>query len=101
MRVVSLGTGTSHGIPMIACDCQVCTSDDPRDQRTRPSIHVEYNGVRLLVDTAPELRLQCLANDIRHVDAVHSTSCGKSSRRSELATLTMARIRWPGSRSSN
>ena len=70
MRVVSLGTGTSHGIPMIACDCQVCTSDDPRDQRTRPSIHVEYNGVRLLVDTAPELRLQCLANDIRRVDAV-------------------------------
>ncbi len=70
MRVVLLGTGTSHGIPMIACDCEVCTSDDPHDRRTRPSIHVEYNGVHVLVDTAPELRLQCLANDVKRADAV-------------------------------
>jgi len=55
---------------MIACDCEVCTSDDPRDRRTRPSIHVEHNGVHVLVDAAPELRLQCLANGIRQVDAV-------------------------------
>lgn len=70
MKIVILGTGTSHGVPMIACDCEVCTSDDPRDHRTRPSIHVEYDGVHILVDTAPELRLQCLANGIRRADAV-------------------------------
>ncbi len=55
---------------MIACDCEVCTSDDPHDRRTRPSIHVECDGVHILVDTAPELRLQCLANGIRRVDTV-------------------------------
>lgn len=55
---------------MIACDCPVCASDDPRDKRTRPSILIEYEGTSLLVDTSPELRLQCLANDVRRVDAV-------------------------------
>ena len=70
MRAILLGTGTSHGVPMIACGCEVCTSDDPRDRRTRPSIYVEHHGVRILVDTAPELRLQCLANDVRGADAV-------------------------------
>ncbi|MCH8880124.1 MAG: MBL fold metallo-hydrolase, partial [Planctomycetes bacterium] len=70
MKVILLGTGTSHGIPMIACDCEVCTSDDPRDRRTRPSIHVQHNGIHILVDTAPELRLQCLAGGIRRADAV-------------------------------
>ncbi len=70
MIITLLGTGTSHGVPMIGCDCRVCTSPDPRDQRTRPSIHVEDRGVHVLIDTSPELRLQCLANDIRRVDAV-------------------------------
>ncbi len=70
MKVILLGTGTSHGIPMIACDCEVCTSDDPRDRRTRPSIHVQHNDIHILVDTAPELRLQCLAGGIRRADAV-------------------------------
>jgi phosphoribosyl 1,2-cyclic phosphate phosphodiesterase len=55
---------------MIGCECPVCTSDDPHDKRTRPSIWVRYGGVRILVDTSPELRLQCLANGIRDVDAV-------------------------------
>lgn len=70
VEVIVLGTGTSHGVPMIGCDCAVCTSDDPRDRRTRPSIWVRYGGVCFLIDTATELRLQCLANDIRRVDAV-------------------------------
>ena len=70
MKVILLGTGTSHGVPMIGCDCEVCTSGDPRDRRTRVSIYVEWKGVHVLVDTSPELRLQCLANDIRRVDAV-------------------------------
>src|SRR6185295_16806993 len=70
VQVVVLGSGTSHGVPMIACDCPVCTSPDARDKRTRPSILIRAAGASLLVDTSPELRLQCLANDIRRVDAV-------------------------------
>ena len=70
IRVVILGSGTSHGIPMIGCDCAVCTSSDPRDRRTRPSIAVDYGDRTVLVDTAPELRLQGVANDIQRVDAV-------------------------------
>jgi phosphoribosyl 1,2-cyclic phosphate phosphodiesterase len=70
VEVIVLGTGTSHGVPMIGCECPVCTSNDPHDKRTRPSIWVRYGGVRFLVDTSPELRLQCLANGIREVDAV-------------------------------
>ena len=70
VEVVMLGTGTSHGVPMIGCTCPVCLSDDPRDKRTRPSIWIRMGDVRILVDTAPELRLQCLANKIDAVDAV-------------------------------
>jgi len=70
IRITILGSGTSHGVPMIACDCPVCTSPDPRDRRTRPSILIRYENTSLLVDTAPELRLQCLASDVRRVDAV-------------------------------
>lgn len=70
MRITLLGTGTSHGVPMIACDCAVCTSADPRDRRTRAGIHVQFGDRGILVDTTPELRLQCLACDIRRVDAV-------------------------------
>ena len=70
VRVTLLGTGTSHGVPMIACDCPVCTSSDPRDRRTRSSIHIQVGEVGILVDTTPELRLQCLACNIRRVDAV-------------------------------
>ena len=70
VEVIVLGSGTSHGVPMIGCACPVCTSDDPRDKRTRPSIYVRYGGARILVDTSPELRMQCLENDIRELDAV-------------------------------
>lgn len=70
MKVTFLGTGTSHGVPMIGCDCPVCTSDDPRDKRTRCSVLVETNGIKLLIDTPPELRVQVLREDIRHIDAV-------------------------------
>ena len=70
VQVVILGTGTSHGVPMIGCCCPVCTSDDPRDKRTRPSIFVRMGALRILVDTAPELRLQCLTQGIATVDAV-------------------------------
>lgn len=70
VRLTVLGSGTSHGIPMIGCDCPVCTSDDPRDKRTRPSVLFSYDGYNLLVDTSPELRLQCIACNVRRVDAI-------------------------------
>jgi phosphoribosyl 1,2-cyclic phosphate phosphodiesterase len=69
-RVIMLGTGTSHGVPMIGCDCAVCTSTDPRDRRSRSSIVVEVDGRPILIDTSPELRLQCLACNVRRVDAI-------------------------------
>ena len=68
MEVVFLGTGTSQGVPMIACDCAVCTSADPRNRRTRSSIHVEMDGLHVQVDATPEFRLQCLREDIRQLD---------------------------------
>ncbi len=70
VKVTFLGTGTSHGVPMIGCDCAVCTSEDARDKRTRASLVVETAGKTFLIDTSPELRLQCVANQIKHIDAV-------------------------------
>lgn len=70
MRITFLGTGTSNGIPVIGCTCAVCTSQDPRDTRSRTSAIVEAGGKRLLIDTAPELRLQAVANGVMSVDAV-------------------------------
>ena len=71
VRVLFLGTGTSHGVPMIGCDCDVCRSTDPRDKRLRPSIFFEMDdGLRVLVDTTPDLRAQALRADIRQVDAI-------------------------------
>ena len=66
-----LGSGTSFGVPVIGCDCAVCTSDDPRDRRTRTAAVVELDaGPRLLIDTPPELRLQLTGAGIAQVDAV-------------------------------
>ncbi|UCD27987.1 MAG: MBL fold metallo-hydrolase [Planctomycetota bacterium] len=70
LRVVILGSGTSHGIPMIGCSCPVCTSDNPHDKRTRTSIVVEADSRFILIDASPELRLQCLACKITRIDAV-------------------------------
>jgi phosphoribosyl 1,2-cyclic phosphate phosphodiesterase len=70
-RVTFLGTGTSHGVPMIGCRCRVCTSTDPRDRRWRPSVAVEIaGGPALLVDTSPDLRAQALRFGLARVDAV-------------------------------
>lgn len=68
MEVIFLGTGTSQGVPMIACGCAVCTSTDPRNHRTRASLHVVMDGLHIQVDAAPELRLQCLREKITWVD---------------------------------
>jgi phosphoribosyl 1,2-cyclic phosphate phosphodiesterase len=68
MDVHFLGTGTSQGVPMIACDCAVCTSRDPRNHRTRASVHVVMDGLHVQVDASPEFRLQCLRSGIAWID---------------------------------
>jgi len=68
MEVIFLGTGTSQGVPLIGCGCPVCTSTDPRNRRTRASIHVVMDGLRIQVDAAPELRLQCIRDGVSHAD---------------------------------
>jgi phosphoribosyl 1,2-cyclic phosphate phosphodiesterase len=70
-RLTILGSGTSHGVPMIGCSCEVCRSDDPRDRRLRPSIYLEVEGgPSILVDASTDLRQQALTFDIRRVDAI-------------------------------
>ena len=68
MEVIFLGTGTSQGVPMIACDCAVCQSTDSRNKRTRASVHVVMDGLHVQVDAAPEFRLQCLRERITKMD---------------------------------
>lgn len=70
IELTFLGTGTSTGVPLIGCSCPVCTSDDPRDRRTRTSAVVRFAGNTILIDTTPELRLQALATGLDHLDAV-------------------------------
>jgi phosphoribosyl 1,2-cyclic phosphate phosphodiesterase len=70
MRIRFLGTGTSHGIPVIGCKCPVCRSNDPKDRRSRTAVLIEQDGLTLLVDAPPELRLQLLAAKVSHADAM-------------------------------
>ncbi len=71
MRVRFLGTGTSHGVPMIGCHCAVCRSTDPRDTRFRPSIVLELSpACHVLVDTSTDLRMQALRFGVERVHAV-------------------------------
>jgi phosphoribosyl 1,2-cyclic phosphate phosphodiesterase len=61
------------GVPTLGCDCRVCTSTDPRDRRTRPSIAITWSGHRVLIDTGPDFRTQALREGIDFVDAVFYT----------------------------
>jgi phosphoribosyl 1,2-cyclic phosphate phosphodiesterase len=70
VELVFLGSGTSAGVPMIGCACDVCTSTNPHDQRTRPSVVIRYGDTQVLIDTTPELRIQAIANRIHRIDAV-------------------------------
>ena len=71
MQITFLGTGTSHGVPMIGCECATCRSDDPRDRRLRPSLLIRAaDGTSLLVDAGPDLRAQALTHAITRVDAI-------------------------------
>lgn len=73
MRITVMGTGTSTGVPVMTCDCAVCRSDDPRDRRLRPGLHLEWNEASVLVDTSTDLRQQALRHRISRVDAVFYT----------------------------
>jgi len=83
MKIVVLGSGTSQGIPIVACTCPACTSTNPKDKRLRVSVYIENDppstpspsgivgvGLKLLIDTSPDFRQQMLINKITDIDAV-------------------------------
>lgn len=69
-RLTFLGTGTSQGVPIIGCGCDVCRSKDPHDKRFRSAAFVEYGGLSILVDAGPDFRMQMLTHGISHLDAI-------------------------------
>ena len=69
-RLTFLGTGTSQGVPMIGCGCEVCRSNDPRDKRLRASVLVDFEDTRILVDAGPDFRQQMLREGVTHLDAI-------------------------------
>jgi phosphoribosyl 1,2-cyclic phosphate phosphodiesterase len=70
VKITFLGTGTSSGVPLIGCRCDVCQSADERDKRLRVSIHIEIFGKSFVIDTGPDFRQQMLRANINHLDAV-------------------------------
>lgn len=70
MKITFLGTGTSQGVPVIACQCTVCQSSDPMDKRLRSSVLVEVDGITLVIDTGPDFRQQMLRENVRVLNAV-------------------------------
>ena len=70
MNITFLGTGTSQGIPVIACDCKVCTSENPKDNRLRTSILIEENNQTIVIDTGPDFRQQMLRENVQKLDAI-------------------------------
>ena len=70
MKVTFLGTGTSQGVPVIGCKCDVCISPDPRDKRLRSSVMIEKDGKTLIIDTGPDFRQQMLREHVVNVDAI-------------------------------
>ena len=70
MKITFLGTGTSQGIPVIGCDCQVCHSKDSRDKRLRTSILIEVKGKTFIIDTGPDFRQQMLMEEVHNLDGV-------------------------------
>lgn len=70
MKITFLGTGTSQGVPVIGCECEVCRSLDFRDKRLRVSVLVEVDGKNLIIDAGPDFRQQMLQERVKHVDAV-------------------------------
>lgn len=70
MRITFLGTGTSQGVPVIACECPVCTSSDPKDKRLRVSVLIETNQKTILIDCGPDFRYQMLRAGVKKLDAI-------------------------------
>lgn len=70
MKVKILGTGTSQGVPVIACDCAVCQSTDPNDKRLRTAAYIEVDGVHVVIDAGPDFRQQMLREKIHDIDAI-------------------------------
>ena len=77
LKITFLGTGTSTGVPMIACDCEVCTSADPLDNRLRSSIMVQSEKTTIIVDATPDFRYQMLRQNVKHIDAILITHSHK------------------------
>src|SRR5215467_13522182 len=70
VKITVLGSGTSVGVPTPGCDCAVCTSTDPRDNRLRPSVLLQYGGHNVVIDTTPDFRTQALRARLDRLDAV-------------------------------
>src|SRR6202040_1243064 len=70
IKVTVLGSGTSMGVPSLACHCRVCTSKDPHDNRLRPSLLLSRNGQNVVIDTTPDFRQQALRVGLDRVDAI-------------------------------
>ncbi|MCH8904931.1 MAG: MBL fold metallo-hydrolase [Bacteroidetes bacterium] len=70
MNVTFLGTGTSQGVPVIACDCDVCQSEDPKDDRLRTSVLVQVDGKNLVIDSGPDFRQQLLRENVKRLDGI-------------------------------
>lgn len=77
MRITFLGTGTSQGVPVIACPCDVCHSEDKHDKRLRSSILIAYNKHTIIVDTGPDFRYQMLREEVNQLDAILMTHSHK------------------------
>jgi phosphoribosyl 1,2-cyclic phosphate phosphodiesterase len=77
LKITFLGTGTSQGVPVIACECNVCQSHDSRDKRLRSSILVEYENATFIVDTGPDFREQMLRAQVKRLDAILITHAHK------------------------
>lgn len=70
MKITVLGCGSSGGVPLVGCHCAVCTSSNLKNHRTRVSVLVETRGKRILIDSSPDLREQCLRNNLMSIDAI-------------------------------
>ena len=77
MKITFLGTGTSQGVPVIACECEVCKSNDIKDKRLRSSVMIETQGNVFVIDAGPDFREQMLRENVKHLDAVLLTHAHK------------------------
>jgi phosphoribosyl 1,2-cyclic phosphate phosphodiesterase len=77
VKLTFLGTGTSQGIPVVACNCAVCRSEDPRDKRLRSSVMAEVSGLRIVIDCGPDFRQQMLREEVPSIDAILITHAHK------------------------